>query len=205
MTKCLVSGCNNKYRSIGLCSSHWKINKKYGTPEPKCFCGESVQTFAGSVGAQTLCKWHSFEQRYWNNVDKKSYDECWEWKAARTKAGYGVIYYDKKLRFSHRLALEFQGIKIPKRWHACHKCDNPPCVNPNHLYAGTPYQNVRDKVERDRHPKGENHYNCKLLDKDIKEIKTLFSEGVFQSDIAKLFGVDASYVSDIINNKARSA
>lgn len=205
VTKCLVSGCNNKYRSIGLCSSHWKINKKYGNPEPKCFCGELIQTFAGNVGAQLFCKFHSLEKRYWDNVDQKSDNECWEWKAAKTKAGYGIIYYDKKNRFAHRLSLEFQGINIPEKMYVCHKCDNPPCVNPNHLYVGTPYQNSQDKVNRNRHPKGDRHYNYKLSENDVLEIRKLFLNGVFQSDIARLFNINASYVSDIINNKARIA
>lgn len=204
MNKCKIPGCNNKYRSIGLCSSHWKINKKYGTPTPICFCGEPSQTFAGADQANGLCKFHFFEKRYWENVDKKDENSCWEWKGSKTPAGYGNIYYDGKLRYAHRLALEFVG-KKGKNKFACHKCDNPSCVNPNHLYFGSAYDNNRDTVRRNRNSKGQKHYNAKLSDQDVKDIRTMFFLGVRQCDIGKKYNVHQSYISDIINNKARIA
>lgn len=203
MTKCLVSGCNNKYRSIGLCSTHWKINKKYGSPNPKCFCGQPVQTFAGNVGAQTLCQWHFFEKRYWDNVDKKSNDECWEWKAARNKFGYGVIYYDGKNRYAHRLALQLSNIYLEKDDVVCHSCDNPSCSNPNHLFIGKQSDNIKDMIEKRRNQFGENTYNAKLSNDDIIEIRKLYFNGITQNNIAKMFSINQGHVSDIINMKKR--
>lgn len=203
MRRCSVSGCDNKYRSIGLCGTHWKINKKYGTPVPTCWCGEFSQTNTGRFKPTTLCKLHSFLERYWENVHIKSDDQCWEWTGTRTGAQYGTIYYDGELRYAHRMSLELDGRPVPPRHHACHTCDNPPCVNPKHLYPGTPMDNVRDKQERGRQPKGDNHYATKLSDQDVINIRKAHANGAWQSDLASKYGVDPSHVSDIINNRRR--
>lgn len=198
MKTCTISGCNNKLRSKGLCSAHWKIDKKYGTPTPLCWCGEPAQTNAGSKGASRMCTIHTLTSRYWEYVDVKNEEECWEWIGTKTAAGYGVIYWENQLRYAHRLSLEFDGRPVPSRWHACHTCDNPPCVNPKHLFPGTPHENVKDKVSKGRHIYGENHPNSKLSDTDVLEIRKLASEGVWQSDLAKQFNVHHSHISDIV-------
>ena len=203
MKRCSVSGCENKYRSIGLCSSHWKINKKFGTPTPVCWCGELSQTFAGNNKPSILCYYHYFLERFWENVDIRGEEECWEWQGSRTSGGYGVICYRGEGKYAHRLSLEFDNRPVPPRHHACHTCDNPPCVNPKHLYPGTPMDNMRDKMERGRQPKGETHYATKLSDDDVAEIRKLHSEGAWQADLARTYGVDPSHVSDIIRGNRR--
>jgi hypothetical protein len=195
---CSVTGCDNKYRARGLCSTHWKINKKHGTPVPICWCGEPVQTFTGNQPQTKYCEYHTFTERFWNNVSVKSDKECWEWQGTKTAAGYGVIWYDNKLQYSHRIALELNNKAIPNRWHACHTCDNPSCVNPNHLYVGTPQDNMNDKVSKGRHIFGEKHPNAKLTDKEVNEIRVLFEDGMWQTDLAKVFNVDPSHISRIV-------
>lgn len=198
MKKCSVTGCNNKYRSIGFCSTHWKINKKYGTPIPLCWCNEPVQTFAGNQSASKMCKEHTLLERFWENVDIKGEDDCWEWQGSKTPAGYGLFYWNDELKYTHRLSLEFKGEAIPPRWHACHKCDNPSCVNPNHLFIGTPRDNMLDKVSKGRHTFGENHPNAKLTNAEVLIIRDMAEDGVFFSDIAKTFGVSNSHISTIV-------
>jgi hypothetical protein len=143
--KCSVTGCDVKYRAKGLCATHWKINKKYGTPTPLCWCGEPAQTNAGNHGISVECKQHTLITRFWDNVNVGSDDECWEWQGSRTEAGYGLMWYDGKLRYAHRIAIDLEGDLF-----ACHKCDNPPCVNPNHLFVGTQKDNVQDMLSKGR-------------------------------------------------------
>lgn len=77
-------------------------------------------------------------------------DGCWEWKGARSADGYGAYSYKKKSYRAHRLALELDGRPVPDGMYACHHCDNPICVRPDHLYVGTPTDNMRDAKKRNR-------------------------------------------------------
>ena len=76
---------------------------------------------------------------------------CWEWQGAGHDAGYGIIMRKRKRMFVHRLSYELWRGPIPKGMVIRHKCDNPCCVNPNHLIYGTQGDNIRDIVERGRH------------------------------------------------------
>ena len=200
---CKVSGCENKYRSIGLCSTHWKINKKYGTATPLCWCGEPAQTRVGSYASSLLCKSHTLTERFWGYVDIRNPEECWEWKGTRTAANYGLIWWNDGLQYAHRLSLELDGRPVPVRWHACHTCDNPPCVNPNHLFPGTPRTNVQDMILKGRHSHGDSHHNAKITDEEVLIVRQLAEKGVFLSDIAEQFGVTPGYVSEIVSNRKR--
>jgi hypothetical protein len=198
MKQCCVTGCDNKYRAKGLCGTHWKINKAYGTPTPLCWCGEPAQTNGGRKGASLLCKSHNLTDRFWGYVEVKSDEECWEWQGSRTAANYGLLYWHNELQYAHRISLELDNRPVPDRWHACHTCDNPPCVNPKHLFPGTPHDNVKDKVSKSRHIFGEKHPNSKLSDTDVIEIRRLASEGVWQSDLARKYEVHPGHISVIV-------
>jgi hypothetical protein len=203
MAACSISGCDNKLRSRGLCSSHWKINKKYGTPTPICWCGEPAQTFAGNKGASVFCKEHALLNRFWGYVDVKSDEECWLWVGSKTTAGYGVMLWDGVEKYAHRISLELDGRPVPFRWHACHTCDTPSCVNPKHLFPGTPRDNVQDMVSKKRHHYGERAYNARLSNGDVRSIRQMAEDGIFLTDIAELFGVTAGYISEILSNRKR--
>lgn len=91
-------------------------------------------------------------ERFLANVDRRGADECWLWLGTRHHTGYGVITGDDGVqRRTHRVAYELANGPLGPGMLACHRCDNPPCVNPGHLYAGTPLDNTRDKMTRGRH------------------------------------------------------
>lgn len=96
------------------------------------------------------------EERFWEKVAKADANECWLWKGSRVH-GYGVlaVYRDDVGRFvnkpAHRISLELARGPIPKGMEACHHCDNPPCVNPAHLFVGDKSANMRDSVQKGRH------------------------------------------------------
>ena len=87
-------------------------------------------------------------ERFWSKVKKE--DGCWIWLASRDRMGYGTFGFDGKVQKAHRVSYQLEIGPIPSGAHILHSCDNPPCVNPAHLRAGTRSDNMRDKVERGR-------------------------------------------------------
>ena len=108
---------------------------------------------------------------------------------------------------AHRVAWEMaNGGPIPDGMVVCHRCDNPPCVNPAHLFVGTRLDNVRDMVMKGRgrypgHP-GERNGGAKLTEQSVSAIRERISRGDTQKEIAVTFGIDPSVVSRIKSGKA---
>ena len=86
--------------------------------------------------------------RFWRNVKKTK--KCWLWKGYKV-TGYGCLYPRKKGMLAHRFSYELHFGKIPKGMLVLHQCDNPPCVNPEHLKAGTYSQNLQEAYDRGLH------------------------------------------------------
>ena len=136
-----------------------------------------------------------FHERY-----KITDSGCWEWTGNRCINGYGRLN-DKKM---HRFSWEYyNGKKVPDGLYICHKCDNPPCVNPEHLYAGTAADNIRDAKERGRlNPaRGEKQPNAKLTNSDARKI---YVDDRADEIIAAEFGVSRKCVSRVKTGKSWS-
>jgi len=86
---------------------------------------------------------------FWSKVDKSG--ECWIWTGTRLPTGYGRFYDGEKMVNAHRHALLLSGVRIHKNELACHRCDNPPCVRPSHLFVGTQRENILDAMSKGRH------------------------------------------------------
>ena len=97
-------------------------------------------------------------ERFWSKVKKTP--ECWLWTAYRDNKGYGEFGLDRKVHKAHRVAYLLTYGAIPEGAHILHSCDNPQCVNPKHLRAGTRKDNMQDKVQRGRHFQS-NQTHCK--------------------------------------------
>lgn len=146
----------------------------------------------------------SREQRLWAKIDKRDMGECWEWKGYRDAHGYGIFGKNHGILVrSHRFVYEITQGKIPDGMIVCHKCDNPPCCNPSHLFLGTPADNSRDcKLKgRARGPKGIDNASAKLTTNDVLEIRRLWSVGVKPVAIASAYSVDQSSIWNIIKHK----
>ena len=108
----------------------------------------------------------AFREIFWAKVKKG--DGCWEWQGATDarptrRPGYGLVTVNGRRAKAHRVAWELaNGREIPPGLLACHRCDNPPCVRPDHLFVGTMSDNIRDSVAKGRfHPKGDHpHPTC---------------------------------------------
>ncbi len=152
----------------------------------------------------------TFEERFWEKVNKDgpiinpALGNCWVWTAAKTR-GYGAIAGIKSdgVLQAHRVSYAFTHGKIPLGLIICHKCDNPPCVNPKHLYAGTDADNMRDSMARGRQRAvhGEQHPHAKLTDSQIIEIRNLTASGMTNRATAKLFNVGFSAIARIRERK----
>lgn len=105
-------------------------------------------------------------------------------------------------RYSYQLA--HPEITLDAENIICHTCDNPPCVNPDHLFLGTTQDNVTDKINKERHSWGEKHSNCKVSDNSIYEMYKLYEEdGISIKELAIKYGLHYSHTSKIVTGRAR--
>ena len=127
---------------------------------------------------------------------------CWIWMGSVTQTGYGQIKIKGKQFLAHRLVYETFTKNIIGSLQACHHCDNPICVNPDHIFLGTFMDNMADKVKKNRHSKlfGPDNGNTKLDATQIKAIKAACDFGFRQASIAKYFGISQVRVSQIHRN-----
>lgn len=115
-----------------------------------------------SVNADSGKQWLAF-------LEERSIPEpnsgCWLWLGSVTGSGYGVFIRDGNKWLAHRLALTIVNGPIPPKIFACHKCDNPSCVNPDHLFAGTAKDNANDMVRKGRH-----HSQLRPLEAHVRKL-----------------------------------
>lgn len=142
--------------------------------------------------------------RFWSRVDKSG--ECWTFTGGRDGAGYGMmsIYgHGASPEKAHRISFVLAGGTLPPRAEVCHKCDNPACVRPDHLFAGSHHENMIDASKKGRMKvaskgkSGSANNMAKLTEKDIPLIRELRKQGKSQRQIGLLFGVDRSTISQI--------
>jgi hypothetical protein len=118
----------------------------------------------------------ALEERFLSHVNKSA--ECWFWMGGRTPLGYGIIGVQYAPRYAHRIAYELFVEPIPKGLCVCHTCDNPSCVNPEHLFLGTRKENMQDSSLKGRRFR-------QVLPEEVKEMFRLRAEGCTYQSIAK--------------------
>lgn len=150
--------------------------------------------------------------RFWKFVEKT--ETCWNWKGGIENWGYGIFAHQiegKKQRITaraHRFIWTALFGSIPNGFYVCHRCDNPKCVRPSHLFLGTPKDNAFDRDQKGRAGKTgykqtpETAFKGKINPEKAKEIRRLhLTEGVTQADLAKQFGVCNQSISNVILKK----
>ena len=156
-------------------------------------------------------------KRFWDKVDVKENNECWNWKAVKS-GNYGMFWYKNKMVLSHRMAyaLEHNNLSIinhNKNYHknnnnfecVLHHCDNPLCCNPNHMYIGNNKDNINDKVTRKRSQKmiGSLNGHSKITEQDVINIRKEYiprKNGGLKT-IAEKYGISVTNIHDIIKRK----
>lgn len=137
----------------------------------------------------------SVEDRIKNNIVVDPKTGCCIWTGGIGRGGYGLIWYDGKMVYVHRLAYEqHTGQKIPEGECVLHKCDNPPCCNPDHLRLGTNKDNSEDMVKKRRQARGEKNSKAKLIKKQVIEIR---ASPKSQTQLAEEYGVSRQLIGMI--------
>ena len=126
---------------------------------------------------------------------------CIEATGYADKDGYRFKRVDGKLERAHRYAYEQHNGSIPAGVVVMHTCDNPACINPEHLVAGTHQDNMTDKVSKSRQKRGENDSRGKLTETQVKQIRCHSLNGLTALLLAKMFGVGDMTIHRVITNK----
>ena len=140
----------------------------------------------------------SLQDRFFSRFVKLA-NGCWQWRSHTDKDGYGILPGAHRSIRAHRLSYEIHKGAIPEGMIVCHRCDNPGCVNPDHLLVGTQKDNAQDALRKGRHYVGEKNGRSKLTEENVKEILT--SE-LNDRQLADKFGVTRSTISSVRRGKS---
>lgn len=152
---------------------------------------------------------------FWTRVVKGTESQCWPWKKALFHGGHGAVIFEGRQDRAHRVAWILVRGPIPPGMCVLHKCDNPPCCNPSHLFLGTRSDNIADRHAKGRDARGarsgrrtkpfstagESNGRAKLTRKCVQEIKILRSNGLTLSQLAASYGVGISAIHRIVSGK----
>lgn len=132
----------------------------------------------------------------------KNENGCWLWTGS--KGGpYGKIRFNMKTLSAHKSSYqEFIGSVPPGRW-VCHTCDVPSCFNPDHLFLGSPSDNRKDAVKKQRTPVGENNHLSRYSDIQVQEMRALKKEGFSYDRLSRIFGCSITHLCNIVKSKYR--
>jgi len=139
------------------------------------------------------------KKRFWSKADVRGTDDCWEWQASKNKVGYGQFWLSGYYEKAHRVAffISNEGKQVKK--FVLHTCDNPSCVNPNHLYEGSQANNMNDMYRRNSttYSKGKLNEECVKVIKWMLKYK--YKRGLVNK-LAELHKVRHTTISEIKNN-----
>lgn len=145
------------------------------------------------------------KDRFWQYVNLGNPSDCWEWQGCISTTGYGKFRLNGRHMLAHRVSWELHNGPIPAGMHICHSCDNPACVNPHHLWLGTPADNMHDRDEKGRHiaphTRGEAHGRAKITEAQVMMMRKLWKQGVSQSEIGRRFGISSHQAHMIVRHK----
>ena len=184
---CTVTGCEKPRRGSTYCDMHLTRIRRQGHP------GEAARRRVPNRTPAKEAAIEAFSRIGWVVMESG----CWHWLGPTRAGGYGEVR-----RFgAHRISYEIANGPIPEGMFICHRCDNPPCVNPEHLFAGTPAENTADAVAKSRMAHGERQGGARLTDAKVIEIRARVAAGEVQRRLAEEFAVSYMTISLIKNRR----
>ena len=179
---CSVEHCVNHVRSAGsvFCEKHYMRNRRHGDPHGGFTRDSSVP----------------YQEWFWQQVEKT--DACWLWSRGRDSCGYGTLMReDGSADRAHRMAWILTFGEIADGLFVCHKCDNPPCCRPDHLFLGSQKDNMQDAARKNRTVFGEQH-STQFTEKDVVEMRLARSSGLSYAAIGYQFSCSPGTVRNIV-------
>lgn len=151
-------------------------------------------------------------EAFWRRVMRGKPSACWPWLGSRRKSGHGSILWEDRHHSAHRVAYQLTHGPIPVGLHVCHRCDNAPCCNPQHLYLDTAAGNNADMWARGRGRsgpqidpgcllRGERHPNAKLSVEAVLSIRAQSATGARRRDLARTFGVSEGAIAAVVSRR----
>lgn len=184
---CSIEGCKNNHAAHGYCATHLKRFRKYGDPlkvKQRQIHGASLQ------------------ERFESYVGERG-SGCWEWAGSRDINGYGRLSVDGIPALAHRISWSLYRGEITSEQHVLHRCDNPSCIRPEHLFLGDQIANMADKMAKKRHrygvSRGTDHGSARLTEDQVREIRASTEAS---EKIAPLYGVSGRQIRDIRTRKS---
>lgn len=160
---------------------------KRGATEHRCVCGNAFMRRTTEKYCSLSCAIR--------NRSIAGPNGCIDWIGSKNKDGYGIFRFRGAALKAHRVAYEIRHNEtIPQGYCACHRCDRPTCINPDHLFVGTKSQNTADRQAKGRQARGERHYSARLTE---SQVRAILRDDRKPEEVAADYGVNHCTINDI--------
>lgn len=187
---CSVAGCNNAAHARGHCITHYsrlRLGKSLYKPVQRHVSGTA-------------------QDRFEAYVEPELNSGCHLWSGTLNDAGYGILWIGQRLVRAHRFAFAEHHGPIPSGMNVCHRCDTPPCVNPDHLFLGSQAENIADMIAKARRVQGRvyrgiENSQAKLTEADARRILAEVAAGRPVTEVANDNGVSRTAINHIVKGR----